>query len=157
MRKLDNKDLNRIYQKTLNMRIAFDLDECPGVPIITEKGKSGFQFRKGALELLESLKQNHDLILWSVSKCVYVNKVLSYGLNIYFSESYSWDDIPSIWKDIRKINLDFLIDDSPHHKVEAKNHNLEQHYIIVPAYRSKKDEDEPHLWIEVILSHLNQY
>src|ERR1700755_3191445 len=92
-------------------RIAFDLDETLGVPIIDGSEVVGFRFREGCSELLQRLEKDFDLILWTVSNRRYVEKILVFGLRKYFSEIYCWEDISTSWKDVRRIKADFLIDD----------------------------------------------
>ena len=58
------------------MRIAFDLDETLGVPIIVNDSIGGFRIRDGAIDLLERLSVAHTLLLWSVSSRRYLEKVL---------------------------------------------------------------------------------
>jgi hypothetical protein len=48
-------------------RIAFDLDETLGVPVIAGDGVAGFQARPGCLDLLGGLRGRCTLLLWSVS------------------------------------------------------------------------------------------
>lgn len=110
----------------------------------------GFRIRDGCEELLANLPVEHQLILWSVSNRNYLNKVLSYGLGQYFSETYSWDEIASSWKDIRRIKADYLIDDSEHHCLEAEKHGLHPSYIIVPAFGCSRDVEAPLLWKQMI-------
>ncbi|WP_020558429.1 NIF family HAD-type phosphatase [Thiofilum flexile] len=131
-------------------RIAFDLDETLGTPIIHNNSIIGFNLRTGCHELLTELAQDHDLILWTVSTRSYVEKVLAYGLTGYFKEIYSWDELACEWKDIRRIHVDYLIDDSPHHQDEAQKYGLESHYIVVPAYGSPEDCQDALLWVKQI-------
>lgn len=131
-------------------RIAFDLDETLGATIIDSNSIVGFRIRDGCLELLKKLKTKYHLVLWSVSNRKYLDKVLSFGLKDYFQETYSWDDISDNWKDIRKTDVEFLIDDSEYHRDVAKKHGLEASYIIIPAFGSIKDEENPLLWVKQI-------
>jgi phosphoglycolate phosphatase-like HAD superfamily hydrolase len=105
----------------MKLRIAFDLDETLGVPVIENDRIVGFRARDGAAELLAELSQKRALILWTVSLRSYLDKVLGYGLGRYFTETYTNDEIAVTWKDIRRIRADYLIDDSPHHAEEAAN------------------------------------
>ena len=130
----------------MKLRLAFDLDETLGIPIVNDSSIQGFKVRPGAIQLLETLYRDHKLLLWTVASRRYVDKVLSYGLAQYFIEVYSWDEIATGWKDIRKIGADFLIDDSSHHREEARRHGLEHRYIVVPAYGSLEDRKDPLLW-----------
>jgi hypothetical protein len=86
---------------------------------------------------------------------VYVNKVLSYGLDQYFQETYSWDELPCRWKDIRTIKADCLIDDSPNHQECAKTYLLEQQYCVIHAYGSTTDNNNGRLWVEQIYNYLH--
>jgi hypothetical protein len=96
-------------------RIAFDLDETLGVPLIEGQTVVGWQMRSGSAELLDRLRAGFDLVLWSVSPRRYVDKALSDGLGRWFAESHSWDELPARWKDVRRLRADWLVDDSPHH------------------------------------------
>jgi hypothetical protein len=133
-------------------RIAFDLDETLGVPIIEGDAIVGFQTRPGCLDLLGRLRPHFTLCLWSVSDRRYVDKCLSFGLASWFSETYSWNDLSSSWKDIRRIAADFLIDDSPHHREAAKTHGLADRYVVVPVYGSPEDAADPLVWVRLIES-----
>ena len=132
------------------MRIAFDLDETLGVPLIDGNSIVGFRIRDGGVELLERLRHNHDLLLWTVSSRRYVEKVLSYGLGRFFDEVYTWDEIASEWKDVRKVGADYLIDDSPHHRERALKDGVERGYIVVVGYGSVEDQRDPLLWVRQI-------
>ena len=110
----------------------------------------GFKIRDGGIELLERLRQEHRLILWTVGSRRYIDKVLCFGLAAYFAEVYSWDEIATGWKDIRKIHADYLIDDSPHHRGRAREHGLEKAYIVVTAYGSPEDRRDPLLWVRQV-------
>lgn len=134
----------------MRLRVAFDLDETLGVPVIDGASIVGFKIREGGVELLERLKQEHSLILWTVASRRYVEKVLSFGLRKYFAEVHSWDEIASEWKDIRKIRADYLIDDSPHHQERAQEHGIERRYIVIAAYDSLEDRKDPRLWVQQI-------
>ncbi len=134
----------------MKCRIAFDLDETLGTAITDSNSIIGFNIREGCIELLNELENQYQLILWSVSQRIYLNKVLDFGLDAYFSETYSWDDIPESWKDIRKINVKYLIDDNHYHREMARRNRLEHHYIIVPPYGSQEDNYDPLLWTKII-------
>lgn len=138
--------MTQIYRK----RIAFDLDETLGVPIIDGVEIVGFRFREGCNELLQRLEKNFDLILWTVSNRSYVEKILAFGLKKYFSEIYCWEDISTSWKDVRRINADFLIDDSSHHFEKALEEGISQHYLVIEPFGSPKDVENQFLWIEQI-------
>lgn len=131
-------------------RIAFDLDETLGVPVIDGNSIVGFQCRPGCLDLLERLRPSFTLCLWSVSNRRYLDKVLSFGLGKQFLEVYSWDDLPGSWKDVRQIRADFLVDDSPHHRDAADKYGLRDRYIIVPAYGSPADAADPLAWVRQV-------
>ena len=70
----------------------------------------GWQMRPGCAELLDRLRPEFALVLWSVSPRRYVDKALSFGFDQWFAESYSWDEIPAQWKEVRQIRADFLVD-----------------------------------------------
>ncbi|NUM35279.1 MAG: hypothetical protein HUU50_12085 [Candidatus Brocadiae bacterium] len=132
------------------LRIAFDLDETLGVPLINGSSLSGWQNRQGSCELLDHLQNFCQLLLWSVSPRLYVNKALAYGLNHWFKESYSWDEMPDRWKDVRQLHVDFLVDDSEYHRQEAKRFGMESAYIVVPSYGSPQDVADPLYWVHQI-------
>jgi hypothetical protein len=70
----------------MTLRIAFDLDETLGVPVVDGSAIVGFRLREGAIDLLNRLKFQYSLLLWTVSNRSYVDKVLSYG-QVVFSRS----------------------------------------------------------------------
>lgn len=131
-------------------RIAFDLDETLGVPLIEGVAVVGWQFRPGAAELLSRLRTQFTLCLWSVSSRHYVDKALAAGLDQWFTESYTWDELPCQWKDVRRITADLLIDDSPHHQEAAQEHDLGVSYVVVPAYGSPEDSVDPLGWVRIV-------
>ena len=131
-------------------RIAFDLDETLGVPLIEGDTIVGFQTRPGCLELLGRLRPLYRLCLWSVSGRRYVDKCLSFGLAGCFAETHSWDELPASWKDVRRIEADLLIDDSPHHREAAARHGLADRYLVVPAYGSPEDVADPLAWVRQV-------
>src|SRR5262245_4258116 len=131
-------------------RIAFDLDETLGVPLIEGAAIVGFQTRPGCLELLRRLRPLFTLCLWSVSSRRYLDKVLAYGLSEWFAESYSWDELPAAWKDVRRIGADFLVDDSPHHREAASSHGLAERYVVVPVYGGPEDAADPLAWVRLV-------
>ncbi len=133
-------------------RIAFDLDETLGVPLIDGTTVIGWQLRQGCAELLDRLQAEFDLLLWSVSPRRYVDKTLSFGLGRWFDESYSWDELPASWKDVRQLRADFLVDDSPHHRQAAERFGLGAAYIVVPAYGSPEDAADPLGWVRLVES-----
>jgi hypothetical protein len=131
-------------------RIAFDLDETLGVPLVNGAAFVGWQMRPGCAELLCRLQRRFGLLLWSVSPRRYVDKALSFGLDRWFAESYSWDELPAQWKDVRRVRADFLVDDSPHHREAAESLGLGEAYIVVPAYGSPEDTADPLSWIRLV-------
>lgn len=133
-------------------RIAFDLDETLGVPLIDGANIVGWQMRPGCAELLERLQEEFRLVLWSVSPRRYVDKALSFGLGRWFTESHSWDELPARWKDVRQLRADFLVDDSPHHREVAEKLGLGAAYIVVPAYGSPEDAADPLAWVRLVES-----
>ncbi len=139
------------------MRIAFDLDETLGVPLTGEGGVVGWQMRVGCAELLDRLGSQFELVLWLVSSRRYVDKALVSGLGKWFQESYSWDEIPSIWKDVRRINIDWLVDDSPHHAQAAEEFGLASRYILVPAYGSPEDNADPLAWVRLVEDRVREF
>jgi FMN phosphatase YigB (HAD superfamily) len=133
-------------------RIAFDLDETLGVPIIEGATLVGWQMRPGCLDLLARLRRQFALCLWSVSNRPYVDKALSFGLARWFSETYSWDEVPAPWKDVRQLQMDFLVDDSPIHLEAARKVGIESAYILVPQYGSPDDAEDPLRWLRLVES-----
>jgi hypothetical protein len=131
-------------------RVAFDLDETLGVPLIEGDAIIGFQVRLGCLELLGRLRPRFTLCLWSVSGRRYVEKCLSFGLSAWFAETYSWDELPASWKDVRRIGADLLVDDSPHHREAAARHGLGDRYVVVPVYGSPEDAADPLAWVRLV-------
>lgn len=131
-------------------RIAFDLDETLGVPQIEGQTIVGWQMRPGCAELLNRLKGEFELVLWSVSPRRYVDKALSFGLGRWFSESHSWDELPCGWKDVRQLRADLLVDDSPHHREAANRVGLAAAYVVVPAYGSPEDVADPLAWVQLV-------
>jgi hypothetical protein len=132
------------------MRIAFDLDETLGVPLVEGDTIAGFQTRPGCLELLGGLRPRFALCLWSVSGRRYLDKCLSYGLSCWFDETYSWDELPGPWKDVRRIGADLLVDDSPHHREAAAKYGLAGHYVVVPIYGGPEDAADPLEWVRLV-------
>jgi hypothetical protein len=130
-------------------RIAFDLDETLGVPLIEGQDVAGWQMRPGCAGLLDRLRPEFELVLWSVSPRRYVDKALSFGLGRWFVESHSWDELPARWKDVRQVRADFLVDDSPHHRA-AERVGLATAYIVVPAYGSPEDVADPLAWVRLV-------
>jgi hypothetical protein len=98
----------------------FDLDETLGVPLIDGPIIVGWQMRPGCADLLNRLQAKFSLLLWSVSPRRYVDKALSFGLDRWFAESHSWDELATPWKEVRLLGADFLVDDSPHYREEAE-------------------------------------
>jgi hypothetical protein len=131
-------------------RIAFDLDETLGVPLVDGPNVVGWQMRPGAAELLDRLHLDFELLLWSVNPRSYVDKALSFGLGRWFAESHTWDELPTHWKDVRRVRADFLVDDSPHHREAADRLGLAAAYIVVPAYGSPEDVADPLAWVRLI-------
>jgi hypothetical protein len=131
-------------------RIAFDLDETLGTPIIDGSNFVGWQLRPGCVELLDRLRPRYDLVLWSVSSRRYMDKALAFGLDRWFAETHSWDELPAPWKDVRSLRVDMLVDDSPHHRQAAEACGLAVGYLVVPAYGSPEDAADPFAWIRLI-------
>jgi hypothetical protein len=111
--------------------------------------------RPGCAELLDRLQAEFNLLLWSVSPRRYVNKALSFGLGRWFAESYSWDELPTRWKDVRQLRAEFLVDDSPHHQEAAEQLGLGAAYIVVPAYGSPEDAADPLAWVRLVEAVVN--
>jgi hypothetical protein len=131
-------------------RIAFDLDETLGVPLTDGRSMVGWQMRPGGADLLDRLRHGFELVLWSVSPRRYVDKALAAGLGRWFAESHSWDEVPSPWKDVRQLRVDWLVDDSPHHAQAAAGFGLASRYVVVPAYGSPEDVADPLAWVRQV-------
>ena len=121
------------YPIAMERRIAFDLDETLGVPQIADNRIVGFHLRPGCAELLDRMQPGFVLCLWTVSQRRYLDQILSFGLGEYFKETYSWDERPCIWKDVRKLQVEYLIDDSAEHQEAARKHGLERRSSIQAA------------------------
>ena len=134
----------------MERRIAFDLDETLGIPQIADQKIVGFHLRPGCTGLLDRLRPEFTLCLWTVSQRRYLDQILSFGLADYFKETYSWDERPCTWKDIRKLQLEYLIDDSLEHREMARKHGLADRYIVPPAVGSREDTADPLLWVRLI-------
>ncbi|HET6252097.1 MAG TPA: DUF2947 family protein [Tepidisphaeraceae bacterium] len=126
--------------------VAFDLDETLGVPITDGQSVTGFRMRPWCGDLLLSLRGKYKLALWTVSSRQYLGKILNHGLPDFFENTYTWDESPSRWKDIRALGIDWLVDDSDYHRELAVPHGMAGRYIIVPAYGSAEDERDPSAW-----------
>lgn len=131
-------------------RIAFDLDETLGVPLTDSRGVVGWQMRLGGAELLDRLQRKFELVLWSVSPRRYVDKALVAGLDRWFAETHSWDELQSSWKDVRRLQVDWLVDDSLHHAQAAEEFGLVSRYIMVPPYGSPEDAVDPLAWVRLV-------
>ncbi len=137
--------------QTLKERVAIDLDETLGCPIIDVAGQiSGFAWRPGCRQLLSRLSARYELVLWTVSPRRYANKALSFGMEGVFDEVLTWDELKSDPKDIRKANVAWLIDDSPHHQQAIQHSPVAHRYIVVPPIGSREDRQFPHRWRELI-------
>ncbi|MEM7530948.1 MAG: NIF family HAD-type phosphatase [Chloroflexota bacterium] len=137
-------------------RIAFDLDETLGIPKLDSDRIIGFHIRTGARPLLDDLAPHYTLCLWSVSTRSYVDKVLSFRLGSYFAETYSWDEQPVEWKDVRRLDFAYLIDDSSYHREMAVQHGIGEWYIIVPMMGSPEDEQDSLAWCKQVRQALLQ-
>lgn len=137
-------------RNSIVQRLAFDLDETLGVPLIDGGNFVGWQMRPGCAELLDRLRPRFTLLLWSVSPRRYVDKALAAGLGRWFAESHSWDEVPARWKDVRHLRADWLVDDSPHHREAAEPFGLAASYVVVPAYGSLEDVADPLAWVRLV-------
>lgn len=139
------------------LRIAFDLDETLGTPLIDAHGKMvGFQWREGAMALFERLSASPTLIVWSVSPRRYVDFALDQGLRRHISESVSWDEKPCSFKDIREIGADLLIDDDAACHQRARELGLEARYIEVIPIGRAEDRRDPRRWLAEIEARLGE-
>src|SRR5262249_24552445 len=121
-----------------------------GVPLTDGRGVVGWQMRSGSADLLDRLRNVFQLVLWSVSPRRYVDKALAAGLSGWVTESYSWDEMPSPWDDVRRLRVDWLVEDSPHHAQKGAECGLASKYIIVPSYGSPEDVAEPLAWVKLV-------
>ena len=127
--------------------VAFDLDETLGVPVTDGQSVVGFRMRRGCGELLMDLRPHYTLVLWSVSSRRYVEKALDAGLRGFFEQTYTWDEHPCRWKDVRALGVDWLVDDSDYHRAAATACGVAaDRYIVVPAYGSPADDADPLAW-----------
>ena len=78
------------------------------------------------------------------------DRCLSFGLAGWFAETYSWDELPGAWKDVRRIGADLLVDDSPHHLEAAARHGLAGRYVVVPGYGGPEDTADPLAWARLV-------
>jgi hypothetical protein len=62
-------------------RIAIDLDEPPGVPLIDGPTLVGWQMRPGCAEPLDHQQSRYSLLLWSVSPAGADVRVVPVGRN----------------------------------------------------------------------------
>jgi hypothetical protein len=134
----------------MKKRVAFDLDETIAVALVDSKSLLGFTVRQGSADLLNELLPIFDLVLWSSSPRSYVDRALSSHFGVYFKESYSWDEMPCRWKDVRMAKVDYLVDDSDHHFVEARKCNIGPQYIVVPAFGTPEDAVDPLAWTRIV-------
>ncbi len=134
-------------------RIAIDLDHTLGEVVLNEYTGEvlHFHMRPGSLELLTRLRDRYTLCLWTISSRWYLDAVLQRGLGRYFDESYAGTEIRMAWKDIRRINVEYLIDDSEWHRNFAEKDGLDpDRYIVVPPFGGRADEEDPGLWVRLV-------
>jgi len=131
-------------------RIAFDLDETLGVPLVEGAYVLGWQLRPGCAELLDRLRPEFALVLWSVSPRRYVDQALPFGLGRWFAESHAGDEVPARWKDVRQRRADWLVDDDSHHREAAERFGWAAAYIVVPPYGSPEDVADPLAWVRLV-------
>jgi len=86
------------------------------------------------------------LLLWTISSKPYAMRALSFGLGQFFTEIYTRDDMPCLWKDVRTVRADYLVDDAVEYREAAKRYGLEARYIIVSPYGTKEDSPDPLAW-----------
>jgi hypothetical protein len=133
------------------MRIAFDLDETLGVPVITKNTITGLVVRTGAADLLAELSRDHELWLWTVSTRHYVEQILRHAFQNIFKRIITWDDSPASFKNTRDFGVDLLIDDSPHHRDTAAARNVPTStYLVIPAFGDADDARDPNGWVRKI-------
>jgi hypothetical protein len=134
-------------------RIAIDLDLTLGEVILHDLLNEvlAFRVRPGCLELLERLRTRYTVCLWTMSSRWYLRAVLLRGLAPYFDETYAGDEIRMDWKDIRRINVEYLIDDSEWHRNFAVKDGLDAaRYILVPPFGSREDDEDPTRWVRLV-------
>lgn len=95
-------------------RIAIDLDYTLGEVLVHPLSNSlvGMALRPGCKELLTDLRLRYTLCLWTISSRWYLDATLDFGLRPFFDETYAGDEVVCDWKDVQRINVKYLIDDS---------------------------------------------
>ena len=134
-------------------RIAFELDNTLGEVLVHHLSNNviGLSMRPGCIDLLSRAQSQYTLCLWTTSSRWYLDAAMSFGLKPFFEETYAGDEIVCDWKDVRRLGLIYLIDDSVWHRDHAAKEGLDTTpYIVVPAYRSLEDQNDPHLWVRVV-------
>jgi hypothetical protein len=53
-------------------------------------------------------------------------------------------------RDVQKLQVEYLIDDSAEHREAARKHGLADRYIVAPAFGSQEDSKDPMLWRRLI-------
>ena len=125
------------------MRIVFGLSNT--LADIDEFGC--LKLRPGVLELLQELKLDHTLILWTGQKKARVRsmKLSNSTLFGFFSEVYCKEDIETMqdipgcsehqFKNIEKIKADCLIDSKKSYETYSSNLLMGEKYLIIDKYR----------------------
>ena len=120
------------------MKIVFDLDNT----LVDELGST---VRPGIIELMNRLQnEDHDLILWTNSRKNRARQILlDHNLKQYFSSFIFREDYDpqekGLFKDIRKIHGDFLIDDDPEEIKYIKS--IKKKGFLVKSYRKNQKPD----------------
>jgi hypothetical protein len=134
-------------------RVAFDLDYTLGEVIVHPLSNAvvGLSLRPGCRELLAQLRPHYTMCLWTISSRWYLDAALALGLRPFFDETYAGDEIVCDWKDLRRIDVQYLIDDSVWHRDHAGKAGLAvAGYIVVPAYNSEEDRSDPLRWVHIV-------
>lgn len=131
----------------LRKRVAIDF-RVFFPPVMKGDTPVAYIYRDGD-EIIDRLRQDFDLILWSAEKPDIVEEFLDVERQ-QFAEVHFWHDNAFHWKDVREINADFLIDDDPHHLEIAMTVGIWERYILVEPLGSPKDIEDPFLWAKTI-------
>jgi TFIIF-interacting CTD phosphatase-like protein len=123
------------------MKIAIDMDNT----LVDELGAT---VRPGIVDFLETLSKNHELVLWTNStKSRAIQMLYVHGLREYFPRIIAREDYDpenqGLGKDLRKYDLEFLIDDDP--EEISFNKTNKKSAILVESYRKGKKMRETEL------------
>jgi FMN phosphatase YigB (HAD superfamily) len=133
------------------MKIAIDMDNT----LIDELGAT---LRPGIVNFLEVLSKNHELFLWTNStKSRAIQMLYAHGLREYFPRIIAREDYDpenqGLKKDLRKYDLEILIDDDP--EEVSFNKTNKKAAFLVESYRKGKRMRGTEL--QEILDHLSTW